>query len=212
MTARTRLSFAVTVALGAGAGACRTVPPAVAPPPPHDLIVLTTNPDDGALGAATVTTPHGSASLTRAGEGVQVQLESGPGAPQIVPADDLQRIFGDALGVMPPPATRYLLYFEVGSDTLTPESRALVPEILATVQTRTSPDVSIIGHTDSTGGAAANVALGLRRAAVVRELLVGAGLDSAVVDVASHGESNPVVPMPDNTAEARNRRVEVTVR
>ena len=46
----------------------------------------------------------------------------------------------------------------------------------------------------------------------MRDLLVAAGLDAALVEVASHGESNPLVPTPDNTAEARNRRVEVTVR
>jgi outer membrane protein OmpA-like peptidoglycan-associated protein len=32
------------------------------------------------------------------------------------------------------------------------------------------------------------------------------------VDVASHGETNLLVPTPDDTAEAKNRRVEVTVR
>ncbi len=87
-----------------------------------------------------------------------------------------------------------------------------MPEILATVQARPVPEVSIVGHTDTTGAPPTNVDLGMRRAALIRDLLVGAGLDVRLVDVASHGETNPVVRTPDNTAEARNRRVEVTVR
>ena len=54
-------------------------------------------------------------------------------APPVDPAAPTrsQRIFGDALAVLPPPARRFLLYFDLGADTLTPESQALVPEILA---------------------------------------------------------------------------------
>ena len=87
-----------------------------------------------------------------------------------------------------------------------------MPEILATVRTRPVPEVSVVGHTDTTGAAATNVELGMRRATLIRDLLVGAGLDTRLIDVASHGETNPVVATADNTAEARNRRVEVTVR
>ncbi len=113
---------------------------------------------------------------------------------------------------MPPPARRFLLYFDTGRDTLTAESRALVPEILATVQTRPVPEVSIVGHTDTTGPPATNVDLGMRRAALIRDLLVGAGLDVRLVEVASHGETNPVVPRPTTPPRRSNRRVEVTVR
>ena len=77
---------------------------------------------------------------------------------------------------------------------------------------RVAPDVTVIGHTDTTGDAASNAALGLQRASLIRDLLLQAGLDGAVVDVRSHGESDPLVPTDDNVAEARNRRVEVIVR
>ena len=194
------------------AAACTSPRPVVEPPRPRDLVVLAPHPEDGALGVATVATPQGSVPLTRAGEGVHVRLGSAPPAPAIVPDAEIQRVFGEALAAMPPPATRYLLYFDLGSDALTPDSRALVPEILATVRARTRPDVSVVGHTDTTDTAAANVALGLRRAGLVRDLLLAAGLAPDLVELASHGEANPVVPTPDNTAEAQNRRVEVTVR
>jgi outer membrane protein OmpA-like peptidoglycan-associated protein len=74
------------------------------------------------------------------------------------------------------------------------------------------PEVSVIGDTDTQGDAGQNVTLGLRRAGIIRDLLVSAGIDSSRIEIASHGEADPVVPTPDNTAEPRNRRVEVTVR
>lgn len=213
MTARLpRTTLAIGLATALVATACRTPAPVVAPPPPRDLIVLTPHPEGGALGNVTVTTGAGSASLTQANESVQVSLGSAPGARAVLPTAEVQRLFGDALAAMPPPARRYLLYFELGSETLTPAARALVDDILATVRQRTRPDVSIIGHTDTTGAASANVLLGLRRAELVRELLLGAGLAGDLVELASHGETNPVVATADNIDEAKNRRVEVTVR
>ena len=210
---RVRRSPAIaSIALVLFAVACGSPAPVLAPRAPRDLIVLTTDPEDGTLGEVSVTTPQGSVALTRANESVQVHLGSAPGTPAILSAADLHRLFGDALAVLPPPARRFVLYFELGSDILTSESRALVPAILATVQSRVRPDVSIVGHTDATGTADANVALGQRRADLVRDLLTAAGLDGGLVEVASHGETNPLVPTPDNTAEPRNRRVDVTVR
>ena len=41
---------------------------------------------------------------------------------------------------------------------------------------------------------------------------IKAGLDASLIDVQSHGESDPVVRTADNTYEPRNRRVEVAVR
>lgn len=210
MTAPTLALLALALALLAGA--CGSPPPVVTPPPPRDTIVLAPHPEGGPLGAAVVESSGASATLDAAGAAVRVEAGRPLPPPTLLSPAEIQQLFGDALAALPPPARRFLLYFDSGGDTLTAESKALVPDILATVQARVRPDVSIIGHTDTTGAADANVALGLRRATSVRELLVAAGLDQALVDVASHGEANPVEPTPDNTANARNRRVEVTVR
>lgn len=212
MTSTQRLRLAAAIAAGVVVAGCHTPPPVVAPPAPADLVVLAPHPEGAPIGAAIVTVGAATADLTEAGASVTARAGQPLPAPVVLPPDEIARIFGDALAAMPPPARRFLLYFESGGDTLTAESKALLGEILGTVQARTRPDVSVVGHTDSTGAAAANVALGLRRASLVRDLLVGAGLDGALVEVASHGESNPVEPTPDNTANARNRRVEVTVR
>ncbi len=194
------------------AAGCGSPPPVITPTPPRDLVVLAAHPEGAPLGAAVVTAAGASVDLAEAGASVTVAAGQAPPAPVVLSPGDIQRLFGDALGALPPPARRFVLYFELGNDTLTADSQAQVPAILALVAERGQPDVAIIGHTDTTGAAAANVALGLRRATLVRDRLVAAGLAGGLIEVASHGESNPLEPTPDNTEQARNRRVEVTVR
>jgi outer membrane protein OmpA-like peptidoglycan-associated protein len=46
----------------------------------------------------------------------------------------------------------------------------------------------------------------------VRDLLIGAGLNAAAIEVISHGEKDPRVQTADGTPEPRNRRVEIAVR
>jgi outer membrane protein OmpA-like peptidoglycan-associated protein len=197
----------------ATAAACapKVVPPP-APPPVADVVVLVPDPDDARAGAVTVTTPQGTVELAAANASTRVVSGQAPSAPAPMADDEIQRRFGGAMSARPLPPREFLLYFESGGDTLTAESLALVADIVEFVRQRPAPDVSVIGHTDTTGEAAANVALGLQRATSIRDLLVTSGLDSSRVDVASHGETNLLVSTPDDTAEAKNRRVEVTVR
>jgi peptidoglycan-associated lipoprotein len=205
----TRAAAAGAALLLVAAGCARPRPAA---PDVREMVVLAPEPESGDVGALTVDTPGGNVALNQPHQATTLVGGRAPSPPVVLAADEVQRLFGDALAALPPPARRFLLHFDIGDDTLTADSRSLVPEILATVRGRPVPEVSIVGHTDTTGAAAANVDLGLRRAALIRDLLVAAGLDVRLVEVASHGESNPVVPTPDNTAEARNRRVEVSVR
>ena len=69
--------------------------------------------------------------------------------------------------------------------------------------------VTIIGHTDSKGSDAYNMALGMRRAIAVRDKLIEFGLDpSRILGVESRGESEPIAT--NDTPEGRfeNRRIE----
>jgi len=210
MTSRRETTALLVAAMALLAAGCARPRPGV--PAPGDVVAVAPDPESGDVGVVTVRTPAGEVVLDAPHEATTLRAGQAPTTPVVLDDVEVQRLFGDALSALPPPARRFLLYFDTGDDTLTDASRALVPEILATVGGRPAPEVSIVGHTDTTGTPAANVDLGLRRAALIRDLLVGAGLDNRLIDVASHGEANPVVPTPDNTAEARNRRVEVTVR
>jgi len=210
MSPRHCLSALFAVAVAAGCGPTPRLQ--TAEPPPRDLVVLAPEPESGAVGRLVVTTPAGAIELAQARESTTVSAGGAPGAVVVLAEAEIQRLFGPALAVQPPAAVRFNLYFQTGGDQLTPESRAMVADVIAGMRGRVAPDVTVIGHTDTTGDAGANTALGLSRATLIRDLLIQAGLDGAVVDVRSHGESDPVVATPDNTAEARNRRVEVTIR
>jgi outer membrane protein OmpA-like peptidoglycan-associated protein len=192
------------------AAACR---PQLAPVPPRgDLIVLLPDPDGGHMGSALVSTSGGQVELKRPRESTRVRRGQAPAPPVVLTEEEIRKRFGDALNARPPEAREFLLYFETGGDVLTPESQALVAEIVAFVRARPAPDVTVIGHTDTTGDAQSNFDLGMRRAILIRDLLVRAGLDPSQVDLASHGEADLLIATPDNTPEPRNRRVEVTVR
>jgi len=69
--------------------------------------------------------------------------------------------------------------------------------------------LTIIGHTDSKGTDAYNMALGMRRAVAVRDKLIEFGLDPArVLSVESRGESEPIAPNDTEEGRFENRRIE----
>ena len=70
-------------------------------------------------------------------------------------------------------------------------------------------NLRIIGHTDSKGTDAYNMALGMRRAKAVRDKLLEFGLNPArIVGVESMGESDPIAPNDTEQGRFENRRIE----
>ncbi|WP_374666299.1 OmpA family protein [Ramlibacter sp.] len=175
--------------------------------PPSYVVLL---PDaQGKVGQVTVEGQKGRQTLTQPLQGSDLD---GGRPPYPVPREQVQRDFGAALAAKPQPPEQFLLYFEPGGAELTAESKALLPRIVERARARAAADLSVIGHTDTQGRPEANEALGLQRANAVTQLLRGQGLSEAVISVESHGARNLLVPTPENTAEPRNRRVEITVR
>jgi len=209
MTRRSPLMCVVACAVVASA----CVPKRAQTPQPAsaDLVVLLPDPGTNKVGRALVSNPQGQVDLAEAGAGARIV----PGeAPQSTRLDDaeVQRRFGAALASLPPAPQHFVLYFRFDSEELTDESRRLVQDVLKAVKLRSEPDVTAIGHTDTTGTPSKNVELGLRRANAVRAILVDGGLASSSIAVTSHGEAALLVRTSDGVFEARNRRVEITVR
>ena len=205
--------LAVVIVAGSVAAACagrRVTTPPVAPKPA--LIVLLPDSETGTTGRARVSNEFGGVDLAAARDATIVTPDSPPTAVRTLSPADVERIFGAALAALPPAPRHFTLGFKFESDELTDESRALVPEILATVKNMPLPEVAIIGHTDTLGDARTNVALGLKRANWVANLLLAAGLNRSTIDLTSHGETDLLIKTPNNTAEPRNRRVEIVVR
>lgn len=167
--------------------------------------------DDGSLGKVQVTNQQGATILEDNQEAVDLGTEAGKTF--TVSAEQIKEDFGAALAASPQKPLSYYLYFEGGTTTLTAESRADVPKIIDEItKRRPAVDISVIGHTDTVGDDQLNAKLSLERAKSVAELFQDAMPDASKVTIDSHGEKNLLVPTPDNTAEAKNRRVEVTVR
>jgi len=183
-----------------------------APAPQPETLVVALDDESGSPSRVIVSNAAGSVELSAAREATRVSGSTAPTPRAVMDEAAVQKIFGETLADLPRPVQRFNLYFELESDELTAESRALLPDIVRAVGERSVPDVMVIGHTDTTGAAAANFELGLKRASAIRALLVSNGVNAAVVEVASHGEGDLLVATPDDTAEPRNRRVEITVK
>jgi outer membrane protein OmpA-like peptidoglycan-associated protein len=169
--------------------------------------------EDGSVGAIVVENEAGSQTVNQARTATKVASATAtPGTPEAVSQAEIDKTWGASLRASPMKPRAFLLYFITGTDMLTELSRSQFPFILDSLKEFPAPEVSIIGHTDRTGSAEGNARLALDRAEKVRELLLGDGLDPAVITVDSHGETNPVVPTDDGVAEPKNRRVEVMVR
>ncbi len=105
------------------------------------------------------------------------------------------------------------LQFETGSAWLTPEAiRSL--DVLG--RALTSPDLSgyrfrVVGHTDAVGSAAVNKALSVRRAAAVAAYLEHKfDIPATRLETIGMGDTEMLVPTPPQTADPRNRRVQIT--
>lgn len=167
--------------------------------------------DTSSTGAAAVSNPLGSVDLAAERDAALVAAGRAPVLTKLSAAD-VETMFGDALSALPPAPRRFTLFFRFESDELTDQSQALIPEILAAVKQHAVQDVVVIGHTDTMGTQQANFGLGLKRAMTVRNLLVAAGLNGSTIEATSVGELDPLIKTADETAEPRNRRVDIAVR
>ena len=74
------------------------------------------------------------------------------------------------------------------------------------------PGLIATGHTDSVGTEQYNQGLSVRRANTVAAELVRLGVPRSEITARGVGESQLLVPTPDNTREPQNRRVEIVLR
>jgi adhesin transport system outer membrane protein len=173
--------------------------------PKPSYVVLIPSPD-GTVGKVLVRNAQGEQLLTQAG-----QAETLDGKPLLVDHQQLAQDFGAARAAQPKIPARFVLYFKSGN-TLTAESDAEIPKIIAEAKTRPAVDITVIGNTDTLRSAAYNEELGLKRANRIAELLRQRGLSANSLSVESRGETNLLVKTPDETYEPKNRRCEISVR
>ena len=144
------------------------------------------------------------------GDGVFDGLDRCPDTPK----GDKVDASGCSLPPPPPLAVQESLVlegvnFETNSATLTTGSLAVLDRVAGSLAEWPEVRVEIGGHTDSTGEAAYNLDLSMRRAAAVRDYLVKKGTDGSRIEVKGHGETVPIADNATKEGRAKNRRVEL---
>ncbi len=183
-----RITLAATVLLGAGL---------LAPPfaraqstPNADSIVKSLTPTDG-LGTSTRGIRIGNAPTAPAGP-----TQAGTKAP--------------AQAASKAPAVSLNIQFATGSAELTPQAIHALDQLGQALSTPTlaAYHFRIEGHTDTVGSPDQNKSLSERRAeAVVGYLTSKYQIDASRLQAIGMGEDGLAVSTPNNTPEARNRRV-----
>jgi len=102
------------------------------------------------------------------------------------------------------------IYFDFGTADLRPESSGALADIGRLMAAHSDWKLSVEGHTDAVGTAAANLALSQRRAEAVRTALTTRyRVPAARIAAAGFGQSKPKEPNTTIEGRARNRRVEL---
>ena len=177
-----------------------------------DTVVLVQD-ADGKVGQLTVTTRGGAKTLTVPNTMVEVTgFGKSPSDPKKIDQSRIDSLFTDSIKALPLEPVRFLLYFLNNSTKLTAESKPFIPEILSLVDKRDFYEISIIGHTDTTGDDEYDMRLSSARSEAVRDVLLSHGIRSGQMELRYYGKRDPVIPTGDNVREPRNRRVEVVVK
>lgn len=166
---------------------------------------------DGKVGTVVVERGGEQAVLNQAYASSRISGGSGPQAERLT-EEGVRKDYGPLLAALPGRPKSFLLYFLEGKDEFTPESGVELEKMLAELRQRGAPDVVVIGHTDRVGNLQFNDRLSLQRAERVRAELVKLGIAQTRIQIAGRGEREPLVPTEDEVPEARNRRVEISVR
>jgi outer membrane protein OmpA-like peptidoglycan-associated protein len=111
-----------------------------------------------------------------------------------------------------PAATNdFTVYFDFDSWTLKAEQLKVLSDVIASARTGGQTNITIVGHTDTSGSADYNQRLSVRRANVVVEALVDMGARKAALHASGVGETDLAVQTEDGVKEAKNRRTVITL-
>jgi outer membrane protein OmpA-like peptidoglycan-associated protein len=102
------------------------------------------------------------------------------------------------------------LYFQTGSDQVTPEGLQVIDNNVARVRACPVAELKVTGLADAQGDAATNLALSQRRATSVGQVLAARGYPAPTFELAAAGATGATAPR--GRAEPMRRRAEVSVR
>jgi len=112
----------------------------------------------------------------------------------------------------PAPARSYLVFFDWDRADLTDRARQIIHEAAENSTRVQFTRIEVNGYTDTSGTAAYNQRLSVRRAEAVAAELVRDGVPRQAISIQGFGETHLLVPTGPNVREPQNRRVEIIIR
>lgn len=104
-----------------------------------------------------------------------------------------------------------IVEFDTGKATLTPTGMVILDEMAVVLLKLKNKKLEVIGHTDSQGLRASNLALSRARAEVVKAYLTSKGVRDDVIGTLGQGSDRPVASNDHVEGRSRNRRIEFRI-
>ena len=104
-----------------------------------------------------------------------------------------------------------ILYFPYLSfaPAISSDAGKYLDEVASWMKKAPENKINLTGHTDNTGSKQSNLALGIQRVMVIRELLINRGSPMSQIEIMSRGESQPITSNKTKAGRFKNRRVEI---
>lgn len=103
------------------------------------------------------------------------------------------------------------VYFDFDKSEIRADMRNTMNENARLMNRYKTVRVRIEGHCDERGTNEYNMALGQRRADIVKQYLIDYGISASRIQTVSYGEERPVDPRHNEDAWSKNRRSEIVI-
>ncbi|OAL81657.1 hypothetical protein AY606_02715 [Acinetobacter sp. SFB] len=104
-----------------------------------------------------------------------------------------------------------IINFDTASSTIPDANKSILNQAAALIKRASQVHLTVKGHTDAVGDAAANKALSQKRAQAVVDYLVQQGVDPAQLQAVGYGSEQPVADNATPEGQFKNRRIEFEV-
>lgn len=140
----------------------------------------------------------GGHSMSGKQPGVDTSGADRGGKPAMDPLDDPNSLLAERT-----------IYFDFDSSSIREEYRDVIAAHAEYLANHSGKSIALEGHADERGSREYNIALGERRAGSVSSLMSAQGARLSQMDLVSYGEERPLDSASNESAWAKNRRVEI---
>ena len=115
-----------------------------------------------------------------------------------------------APAAIPAKPSDFLVFFDWDKYNLTPEAMKIIADAVAAAKKEGAKTIKVVGHTDTSGSAAYNMGLSVRRANAVAQQMIKLGIPATSIVTEGRGQEDLLVPTPDGVREPQNRRAAIS--